>query len=144
MSKSAPVNDRDHGRLAAGLFAATVVMTGGLGVCLMITFLFASGSWVPWVAIGCGVVFLCVMLWLLNDSPQRRAKDTNLYGVRKEQANEYVESFRPRRRGRRGQVDFGTNKPPSADDVRQIKEDSNVWFPSDRRVEEYRKNLEKQ
>src|SRR5580692_153195 len=108
MSKSAPGNDRDHGRMAAGLFASTVVMTGGLGVCLMITFLFASGSWVPWVAIGSGVVFLCLMLWLLNDSPQRRAKDTNLYGVRKEQANEYVESFRPRRRGRRGQAEFGT------------------------------------
>jgi hypothetical protein len=140
MSNSTTGSDRDHGRFAAGLFAATVVMTGGLGVCLMITFLFASGSWVSWLAIGSGVVFLCVMLWLLNDSPQRRAKDTNLYGVRKEQADEYVESFRPRRRRRR-QVDFGTNKPPSADDVRQIKDDSSVWFPSDRRVEEYRKNL---
>ncbi len=143
MSKSATSNDRGHGRYAAGLFAATVVMTGGLGVCLGITFLFASDTWIPWAAIGCGVVFICVTFWLLTDSPERRAHDTNFYTVRKEQADEYVESFRPRRRRRRGHVEFGTNKPPSADDLRQIKEDSNVWFPSDRRADEYRKNLEK-
>lgn len=143
MSKSAAGNDRQFGRTAAGLFAATVVMTGGLGVCLMITFLFANGTWVPWFAIGCGFVFLCLMLWLFTDSPQRQARATNLYSVRKEQADEYVESFRPRRRRRRGHVEFGNNKPPSADDVRQIKEDSNVWYPSERRAEEYRKNLEK-
>jgi hypothetical protein len=142
MSNSAPINDRDHGRFAAGLFAATVVMTGGLGVCLMITFLFASDSWIPWTAIGSGFLFLCLMLWLLSDSPQRRVKDTNLYTVRKEQADEYVESFRPRRRGRR-HAEFGTNKPPSADDLRQLKEDSNVWYPSERLAQEYRKNLGK-
>jgi hypothetical protein len=142
MSKSAPINDRDHGRYAAGLFAATVVMTGGLGVCVMITCLFAPDSWVPWTAIGCGFLFLCLVFWLSNDSPQRLAKDTNLYRVRKEQADEYVESFRPRRHGRR-QVEFGTNKPPSADDLRQIKEDSNVWSPSERRADDYRKNLGK-
>jgi len=143
MSNSTTGSDRDHGRFAAGLFAATVVMTGGLGVCLMITFLFASDTWIPWAAIGCGFVFVCLTLWLLTDSPQRRAKDTNLYTVRKEQVDEYVESFRPRRRRRRGHVEFGSNKPPSADDLRQIKEDSNVWFPSDRRAEEYRKNMGK-
>jgi hypothetical protein len=144
MSNSTTGSDRDHGRFAAGLFAATVVMTGGLGVCLMITFLFASDTWIPWAAIGCGLVFVCLMLWLLTEPPQRRVKDTNLYTVRKEQADEYVESFRPRRRRRRGHVEFGTNKPPSADDLRQIKEDSNVWFPSDRLADEYRKNLGKE
>jgi hypothetical protein len=141
MSKSATGNDRRYGRMAAGLFAATVVMTGGLGVCLMITFLFANNTWIPWVAIGCGFVFLCLMLWLLSDSPPRQAKDTNFYGTQKEQLDQYVESFRPKRRRRRGHVEFGTNKPPSADDVRQIKEDSNVWYPSERRADEYRKNL---
>jgi hypothetical protein len=143
MSKSATGSDRDHGRYAAGLFASTVVMTGGLGVCLSIAFLFASDTWIPWAAIGSGVAFLCLMIWLLTESPLRRAKDSNLYTAQKQQAAEYVESFRPRRRRRQGHVEFGTNKPPSADDLRQIKEDSNVWYPSERRADEYRKNLDK-
>ncbi len=70
----------------------------------------------------------------------RRARDSNLYRIRRELVDNYVESFRPRHRRRSG-AQPGTNKPPTADDLRQIKEDSNAWYPSDRRVEEYRRNL---
>jgi len=142
MAKPTPHTDRDHGRFAAGLFAATVVMTGGIGLCLALTFLFAPDAWWPLVVIMGGFAALCVTFWILSDTPLRIAKDTNLYGVRKEQADEYVQSFRPRHRRRR-HAEFGTNKPPSVDGLRQIKEDSNVWYPSEQRAEEYRRNLGK-
>jgi hypothetical protein len=140
MAKPTSVNQRDHGRYAAGLFAATVVLTCGFGVCLTITFLFEPDAWWPLVVIGGGLVALVATLWLFSDSPIRRARDSNLFAARKEQVDEYVESFRPRHR-RRQRLELGTKQPPTADDLRQIKEDSNCWYPSDRRVEEYRRNL---
>lgn len=140
MPKSTHHSERDHGRFAAGLFAATVVITSGMGVCLMLAFLFAPDAWWPLAAIVGGVALLSGTLWLFSDSPLRFAKDTNLYGVRKEQVDEYVESFRPRHRRRKGRP-LGSNKPPSVDDLRQIKEDSNAWYPSERRASEYRRNL---
>ncbi len=140
MPKPMRLHERDHGRFAAGLFAATVVLTSGLGVCLMISFLFAPDAWWPLLLIVGGVATLSMTLWLFSDPPLRRAKDTNLYGVRKELVDDYVESFRPRQRRQKGR-EPGTNKPPSVDDLRQIKEDSNAWYPSEKRAEQYRREL---
>jgi hypothetical protein len=135
-----PPNQPEHGRFAAGLFAATVVMTGGGGICLMIALVFAKDVWTPLAVLACGLGGLVVMLWLLLERPVRRAKNSNVYTAQKEALGDYVESFEPRHRRRRGRS-FGTNAPPSAESLRQIREDSNVWCPSDRRAEEYRKTL---
>jgi hypothetical protein len=140
MLKPTRMSERDHGRYAAGLFAATVVITCGLGVCLMFAFVFAPDVWWPLLLIVGGVAALSTTLWLFTEPPYRRAKDSNLYGVRKELVDNYVESFRPRHRRRPGR-DLGTNNPPSADDLRQIKEDSNAWYPSERRADQYRREL---
>jgi hypothetical protein len=140
MRQSMRQHDRDYGRYAAGLFAATVVMTGGFGVCLMIGFVAAPDAvWPAVLAVG-GAILLSMTLWLFSNQPVRTAKDSNLYTVRKELVDDYVQSFRPKHRPRPGR-DVGTNKPPSADDLRQIKEDSNAWYPSDRRAEQYRRGL---
>jgi hypothetical protein len=133
-------HDRDYGRYAAGLFAATVVMTGGLGVCLMIGFVAAPDAVLPVTLVVGGGVLLSFVLWLFSSPRVRTAKDSNLYTVRKELVDDYVQSFRPKHRPRPGR-DVGTNKPPSVDDLRQIKEDSNAWYPSDRRAEQYRRGL---
>lgn len=143
MPKPTQLHDRDHGRFAAGLFAATVVLTGGLGVCLMIIFLFAPDAWWPLLLIVCGVAGLGLVLWIFSDPPYRTAKDSNLYTLRKELVDDYVVAFRPRQRPRRI-PQTGTNKPPTAGDLRQIKEDSNAWHPSERRVEEYRRKLDEE
>lgn len=140
MPKPTLVTDHDHGRFAGSLFAATVVMTVGLGVCLVIVFLFAPDAWWPLVLIVGGLVGLILLLCLFSSPALRRARDSNLYGARRELVDNYVESFRPRHRRRSG-AQAGTNKPPTADELRQIKEDSNAWYPSDRRVDEYRRNL---
>jgi hypothetical protein len=140
MPKPAPLSDHGHGRFAGSLFAATVVITVGLGVCLVMLFLFAPDAWWPLTVLVGGLVGLILLVCLFNTPALLRARDTNLYGARREMVDNYVESFRPRHR-RRASVQMGTNKPPSADELRKIKEDSNVWYPSDRRVEEYRRNL---
>ncbi|HEX4072979.1 MAG TPA: hypothetical protein VHX68_17495 [Planctomycetaceae bacterium] len=140
MPKPTPVIDHDHGRFAGSLFAATVVMTVGLGVCLVIVFLFAPDAVWPLTLVVGGIVGSMVLVCLFNSSILRRARDSNLYGARRELVDNYVESFRPRHRRRSG-AQAGTNKPPTADELRQIKEDSNAWYPSDRRVDEYRRNL---
>lgn len=135
-------NSPEHGRLAAGLFAATAVMTGGGGICLIIALVFAKDIWVPIGILACGLGGFVIMLWLMLDRPVRRAQNSSLtiYTAQKEALGDHVVSFHPEHR-RRGRRSFGTNPPPSADSVRKIREDSNVWCPSDRRYDEYRKSL---
>jgi hypothetical protein len=134
-------NSPEHGRLAAGLFAATAVMTGGGGICLIIALVFAKDIWTPIAILVCGLGGLLVMLWLMLDRPVRSAHNSgiSIYTAQKEALGDHVESFEPRHRRRRS---FGTNPPPSADSVRKIRDDSNVWCPSDRRFQEYRKSLD--
>jgi hypothetical protein len=136
-------NSPEHGRLAAGLFAATAVMIGGGGICLVMALVFAKDIWVPIGVLACGLGGLVVMLWLMLERPVRRAQNSSIsiYTAQKEMAGDHVESFHPQHR-RRGGRTFGTNAPPSVDSLRKIREDSNVWCPSDRRAEEYRKALE--
>ena len=141
MQRPISPNQPEHGRFAAGLFAATVVITGGGGICLTIALVFAKDVWTPVAIILCGLGGLVVALWMMMDRPVRQAQDSNLYVAQKEAQAEYIESFEPQHR-RRKKPSFGTNPPPSADNIRQIREDSNVWTPSDRRAAEYRKNLE--
>ncbi|HXY33398.1 MAG TPA: hypothetical protein VEI07_04165 [Planctomycetaceae bacterium] len=135
-------NSPEHGRLAAGLFAATAVMTGGGGICLIMALVFAKDIWVPIAILACGLGGLVVMLWLMLERPARPAQNSSIsiYTAQKETLADHVESFEPRHRRRGGRA-FGTNPPPSADSIRKIREDSNVWCPSDRRAEEYRKSL---
>ncbi len=133
-------NSPEHGRLAAGLFAATAVMTGGGGICLIIALVFAKDIWMPIAVLLCGLGGLAVMLWLFLDRPVRRAQNSNIYIAQKQSLEDHVESFQPRHR-RRGRT-FGTNAPPSVESLRKIREDSNIWCPSDRRAQEYRKALE--
>lgn len=132
----------EHGRFAAGLFAATAVMTGGGGICLIIALVFAKDVWVPIAVVCCGLGGLVVMLWMMMDRPVRHAQNSNIYAAQKETLAEYVETFEPQHRHPRKSRGFGTNAPPSADSVRKIREDSNVWCPSDRRAAEYRKTLD--
>jgi hypothetical protein len=133
-------NQPEHGRFAAALFAATFVITGGGGICLMIALVFAKDVWTPLAVLACGLGGLVVMLWMLLERPVRPAQNSNVYTAQKEALGDYVESFHPRHR-RRGGRTFGTNAPPSVGDLRKIREDSNIWCPSDRRVQEYRKAL---
>lgn len=134
---------RERGRFAAALFAATFVFTVGGGICLAITYAFAPDVlWVAISAIGGGIIGLRGLMWLLSESSVHRAKDSNIYAAQKQTLSEYVESFRPDLRHGRKSRHFGTNQPPTADGVRQIKDDSNAWYPSERRVEEYRKTLD--
>ena len=141
MSNMRRHSDRDHGRFAAALFAATVVITGGGGICLAIAFCFAPDDvWLPAGLVVGGIAALSFVIWLLTSQPLRKARNSNIYAAQRETLNDYVESFRPDLR-RRQSRHFGTNKPPTAGDLRQIKEDSNSWYPSERRVEQYRKAL---
>ncbi len=132
---------RDHGRYAAGLFAATVCVTAGVGFCLTMSFVFAPDAWQPLALIAGGVVGLVVIIRLLMDRPLRKERNSNCYWAQREWLSQYVESFRPNLR-RRIAREFGTNRPPTPEGLREIKENSNVWHPSDRRVEEYRRALD--
>jgi len=141
MARSNRQPDRDYGgRFAAGLFAATVVLTTGAGACAMMAFLFAQNVWQPLVVIGGVIVGVVLLLWIPTERTPRRAQDSGDFIAEKERLDKYVATFRPKHR-RRGGREYGSKQPPTVEDLRQIKEDSNAWHPSERRVEEYRKDL---
>jgi hypothetical protein len=140
MKKSTKSSDQDYGRYAAGLFASTIVVTAGAGLCAFIAMAFSPDLTRPLVIVGAGVIGLALTMWLLLARPVRRAGNSNLLLAQRAKTGMYLESFRPRVR-RPEQKRYGTNQPPTAESLRQIKEDTNTWYPSERRAEEYRRNL---
>jgi hypothetical protein len=140
MDKSTKSSDQDYGRYAAGLFASTIVVTVGAGLCVFISMAFAPDLTQPLIIVGGGVIGLALMMWLLTARPVRKAGNSNLLLAQRAKTGMYLESFRPRVR-RPENHRYGTNQPPTAETLRQIKEDTNTWYPSERRVEEYRRNL---
>ena len=133
-------NQSDHGRFAAGLFAATFVMTGGGGICLMIALVFAQDIWTPIAIVLCGMGGLLVMLWLLVDRPAPPPRPRTSTPPRR--------SHRAITSSRSSPGTAAAADATSARTLRRaprasaIREDSNVWSPSDRRVDEYRKTLD--
>ena len=135
-AKSTRSSDRDQGRFAAGLFAATVVMTGGARrlpddrLLLRPRRVAAAGPHRRRDR------SLALMLWLLIDPPAAPSQGfESLSALRRERARRIRRVVSPQLPAPSGRQ-FGTNKPPTADDLRQIKEDSNAWYPSDRRVDD--------
>jgi hypothetical protein len=141
MAKSLRSVNHDHGRFAAGLFAATVVVTVGVGTCLMIVTLVAPELWRPIAVILSGIAGLGLLMRALSERPVPRSADCQVLIAEREALQEHVESYRPPDERWRGGRGCGANKPPSADDIRQIRADSNAWVPSEARVQEYRKAL---
>lgn len=140
MGKSTKSSDQDYGRYAAGLFAATIVVTVGAGLCVFMAMAFSPDLVQPLAVIGGGLLGLALMMWLLAARPVRRASNANLLLAQRAKMGDYIESFRPRVRHPERQG-YGTNRPPTAEHLRQLKEETNTWYPSERRAEEYRRNL---
>jgi hypothetical protein len=143
MATSNRPSQNDHGRYAAGLFAATVVLTVGAAACLMMVVLFAKDAWPPTIVFAFGILALIVTARMLSVRPSRRSQEAALFAAEREGLDRYVAICRRRRRSERaGNAALGAQQPPTVDDIRDIRANSNAWTPSDRRAESYRRTLE--
>ena len=123
----------DGGHDAVVMLAAAVVLAFGAAFCsLMILFVAENSTTATWVTIGAltGCVAIIGLL-LMDPDPKRRggiwARIRRFFG-RKDPKTQY----KAKQRVKMKVVEFGTNKPPSVESVREIKESTDGmknWSP---------------
>lgn len=114
-------------RLSGSILAATLVfLVGGLGV----AFIVAAGGGDPVGALvflgGLGVL-LFLFAWFLRRAG--RISPLEYYSWMFSKVDRSDAGYSPRRKVG-GPVSFGTNRPPSVEEVRELKESPRTWVPS--------------
>ena len=114
-------------RLSGSILAATLVfLVGGLGV----AFIVAAGGGDPLMALvflGGSEVLLFLLAWLLQRVV--RISPQEYYGWMFSKVDRADTVYSPRRKAVRP-VSFGTNRPPSVEEVRDLKESPRTWVPA--------------
>lgn len=122
------LNERDPGRTAATLFATTFVFLGGLVFCSFILVAFVENP-APHLIV-CAALFLGLALlsWLLGERISDWIPTPAGLLSRLTRRKPPTLNYEPRRRVR--YIQFGSNQPPSVEDVREAAEYSpNNWVP---------------
>lgn len=114
-------------RITGPLIGATVVLIfGALGCSIMMA---AAGS-DPIAALGIffiGLALIGMMLWLLRATPEMGA---SMYDwVKSRRSRPAPLAYEPELRAAASKR-FGTNAPPTIDQVRDLKDGLNTWVPS--------------
>lgn len=119
-------------RNAGGLLASTIVLTiGFFGVLLVALLAFPRQPEVPWMIGGAILLLIILFVLLMRDRPQNRLKDRFgwLSGRRKEGVDLGYEPRLIKSEPHR----YGTNHPPTLDEIRELKESDRNWVPSNTR-----------
>lgn len=114
------------------LLATAFVVVAGLAVCGFIISAFADSITRPMIVCAGVATVVCFVVWLLSAKPRRKALETNMLWLFRGRQRDEVSYYVPRRRPEKPvNCDFGTNRPPTVESVRQIKEESTTtWVPS--------------
>ncbi|WP_437225630.1 hypothetical protein SH661x_004155 [Planctomicrobium sp. SH661] len=113
-------------RRSGPLLASTLVLfLGAIGAAVVVT---ASGT-NPYVGLAIFAGFAAIVpvfVFLLRVSPQRTL--TSLYSWIKSREFRETEEYKPK--AVRSVRDYGTNRPPSVADLKELKNGTNNWVPS--------------
>jgi hypothetical protein len=117
-------SDRNSG----GLFASTVVLTVALFGALFVGMLSNPGQpMMVWGVGGGGLFGLLLLVWLLRDRPNSQLRDS--FGWLSRRPKEQQLDYDPRLI-KSGPQRFGTNQPPTAAELRELKDTDRNWVPS--------------
>ncbi len=108
--------------------ASVIVLMGGVAACLAILFVCGEGNQMTVAAVVGGGVAMGILLWFLRDRPEatQRSRYQWIFWRRRPQVKLV---YRPQRvRGQSGP--YGNNRPATAEELREMKEDINRWVPS--------------
>lgn len=114
-------------KLAGSILASTfVLLVGGLGILLGLLIAGGDLTYVIWT-VGLTAVGLTAFFWLIRACSSINARGQYLwvFGLKSPSQEEY----QPKRASRSRQV-YGQNQPPSADEVRDMKEGLHNWVPA--------------
>lgn len=117
-------SDRNSG----GLFASTVVLTIALFGALFVGMLSnPDRPAIVWIGGAGAMLFLFFMVWLLRDRPASGLRDS--FGWLSRRSKEQPLDYDPQLL-KSGPQRFGTNLPPTADEIRDLKDGDRNWVPS--------------
>lgn len=121
-------SDRNSG----GLLASTIVLTIGFLACLFIGVVaYPRQPVVPIVISGGLVSFFLLFVWMFRDRPAVSQRDRFRWLSRKKDAMPGAD-YEPRRiesADSRPQQ-YGTQRPPTLDEIRELKDSDRNWVPS--------------
>jgi len=115
-------------RNSGGIFASTVVLTifvfGGIVVGSVA---FPRDPGAVWICAGAGFLFILLLVWLLRDKPQGTMRES--FGWLSRRKAEPMVDYQPKLQ-RADRPRYGTNHPPTADEIRDLKDGDRNWVPS--------------
>ena len=118
-------SDRNSG----GLLASTVVLMVGFFGCLFVGMLqFPRQPLVPWLIGGGAVVVLFLLVWMLRDRPSTTMRDRFRWLSRRSDAIPGA-GYEPRL-VKLGPTRYGTRRPPTTEEIRDLKDNERNWVPS--------------
>lgn len=126
-------SDRNSG----GLFASTVVLTMAVFGGIMVgSVAYPSDPWTVWgIGIG-GAVLILVLVWLLRDRPENTLRES--FGWLSRREPEPKVDYEPKVI-RAERVRYGTKRPPTAEEVRDLKDGDRNWVPANTSAGQRRK-----
>ena len=119
-------------RVAAPLLATCFVILGGALACTGMTLAFSADPTIPLMVIGGVTAGLGLLAILFRERPAVRSRSVMSW-VFSRNARPAQVNYRPAIRKPRWQQ-FGTNAPPSLDEIRDLKDSERNWVPSNTRA----------
>lgn len=117
-------SDRNSG----GLFASTVVLTIAVFGGIMVAYsAFSADPWTVWGIGICAALLILLMNWLLRDRPAGTLRES--FGWLSQKNPEPKIDYEPKL-VRAERVRYGTKRPPTAEEIRDLKEGDRNWVPS--------------
>lgn len=125
-----------HNKVAGSILASTLVfLIGALGIAVVTA---AGGGDPVWtlIVVGGAVVIFLLLSWLLKQASITSARACYSWVFSKNARPQA--DYEPRKRTQRGKR-YGEQRPASADDVRDLKDDARNWIPSNTKAGRTRK-----
>lgn len=121
-------NQYRSSRNSGGLFASTVVLTIAIfGGIVVGSVAFPRDSGTVWLVAIAGSLFTLLIVWLLRDRPAGSLRESFAWLSRK--PAEAPVDYEPKAK-RAERVRYGTNRPPTAEELRDLKDGDRNWVPS--------------
>lgn len=115
-------------RNSGGLFASTVVLTIALFGALFVGMVSNPNQpGIVWIVGAAGLLGLMLLVWLLRDRPHSSLRDS--FGWLSRRTKEQTLEYDPQLI-KSGPQKFGTNLPPSVEEIRELKDNDRNWVPS--------------
>ena len=122
--------NRNYGQDATALLATTVVVLLGLGVCTFIVAFLADAPKFPMLV--CGGMAVTVVLLAKLLGPRRRSPLRDSHGAiisTNDERWEDIDFDRVKPRRKRSTKSFGTNEPPTPEQLRDLADGPHNWVP---------------